>query len=144
MEVDWYHNVHVIDWTMSEGSSVLYILQCQDKDEREKGYHSPAFIGHSVITRISDTNMVWKNSFLFCWKLYMYRSKFNKSLLPCIATTGIRICCFSQFCNYKVHVFANLFHSISNLQKADLQCASFINTLASIHQKYDVKNIFFI
>lgn len=33
MEVDWNHSVHLIDWTMSEGSSVVYLVQCQDKDE---------------------------------------------------------------------------------------------------------------
>lgn len=36
MDQEVWKLIDVIDWTMSEGSSVLYILQCQDKDERER------------------------------------------------------------------------------------------------------------
>lgn len=50
--------------------------------------------------------------------------------------------CFSQNCNY--WVFANLFLSIFNLQELIYICASLINLIASIYEKYDVKNICFI
>lgn len=47
--------------------------------------------------------------------------------------------CFSQNCNY--WVFANLFLSIFNLQELIYICASLINLIASMYEKYDVKNI---
>lgn len=62
MDQEVWKLIDVIDWTMSERDLQYYTYFNAKTRMREKGYHrSPTFIGHSVITRISDTNMVWNN-----------------------------------------------------------------------------------